>query len=380
MKRTLSLLLSLMLVCLLAPAALADATIAAHVEPDGMYADTVTITLDGPAMANYYYEYRVELVGRNGNTPLTVHRADYVGNTVTLHVDRFSAGSSLIVKCIDTFDPTAEPAGSAGSGGWGGNQAPAEEEEPKEEKVVFSFEGDQLQVSVALEDQFSWATGSFQYTKDGETLDQEYVYRLFTPENAEGDVPLVVTIHGSGECGTDGLKMLTANGLNMCWADPAWQKDHPCYILALQCPNADFSNIEPQRSQWVDEIDRLVRQMKDELHPSKMYLATLSMGSRLTFHLLDLHPDVPFDACLTACGRANEADISDVVRPAMYLVHDSNDPVNKTELGIEAYNILVENGHENVRFTLSYMGYGHGIWSYVYDAANPEFMEWLFAQ
>ena len=64
----------------------------------------------------------------------------------------------------------------------------------------------------------------------------------------------------------------------------------------------------------------------------------------------------------------------------MYLVHDSNDPVNKTELGIQAYNILKENGHENVRFTLSYMGFGHGIWTYVYDAQNPEFMEWLFQQ
>ena len=385
MKKLVSLLLSLMLVCLLAPAAMADATVNAVVQPGGMYANTITVTLDDTAYANYYYEYHVEVVGRNGNTPLTVHRADYVDNTVTLHVDEFSAGSSLIVKCVDTFDPDAEPAGS--SGGRGGNRGAAAdepEEEAKEEKIVFNFEGDQVKVGVALEDKFAWGSGSFQYTKvvddKEETLEQEYVYRLFTPENAEGDVPLVVTIHGSGECGTDGLKMLTANGLNMCWADPAWQKDHPCYILALQCPNADFSNIEPQRSQWVDEIDRLVRQMKEELHPSKMYLATLSMGSRLTFHLLDLHPDVPFDACLTACGRANEADISDVVRPAMYLVHDSNDPVNKTELGIEAYNILKENGHENVRFTLSYMGFGHGIWTYVYDVQNPEFMEWLFQQ
>ena len=43
-------------------------------------------------------------------------------------------------------------------------------------------------------------------------------------------------------------------------------------------------------------------------------------------------------------------------------------------------NILKEAGHPNVRFTLSYMGYGHGIWAYVYDAQHPEFMEWLFAQ
>ena len=55
--------------------ALADVTVNGHVHPGGMYADTVTVTLDGPALANYYYEYQVEVVGRNGNTPLNVYDA-----------------------------------------------------------------------------------------------------------------------------------------------------------------------------------------------------------------------------------------------------------------------------------------------------------------
>lgn len=384
MKKILSLFLILALASLALPA-LADATIDAVVKPDGMVADTITVTLDGPALANYYYEYHVEVVGYNGNTPLTVHRADYVDNTVTLHVDEFSAGSSLIVKCIDTFDPNAEEEASSGGsggsdGGSGGDQAPAEE--APAENIVFSFEGDQITVgSIALEDKFGWGKRTFSYTKDGETLEQEYVYRLYTPDNAEGPVPLVITIHGSGECGSDGKLMLTANGLSMCWADPAWQAEHPCYVLAVQCPSTDFANVDPQRGEFAEEVVALAKDMQEELKPSKTYLATLSMGSRLAFHLLDLHPaDAPFDACLLCCGRANEADISDVTAPALYLVHDSNDPVNKTELGIEAFNILKEAGHPNVRFTLSYMGYGHGIWAYVYDAQHPEFMEWLFAQ
>ena len=227
MKKPLSLIFAMLLACLALPA-MADVTIDAVVKPDGMVADTLTITLDGPALANYYYEYHVEVVGYNGNTPLTVHRADYADNTVTLHVDEFSASSSLIVKCIDTFDPNAEEAGSSGGsgGGSGGDQAPAEE--APAENIVFSFEGDQITVgSIALEDKFSWGKRTFSYTKDGETLEQEYVYRLYTPENAEGPVPLVITVHGSGECGSDGKLMLTANGQSMCWADPAWQAERP---------------------------------------------------------------------------------------------------------------------------------------------------------
>ena len=118
MKRMLSIVLSLVLVCLLLPAAMADGSVNAYVQPGGMYANTVTVTLDEPALANFYYEYHVEIVGRNGNTPLTVYRADYVGNTVTLHVDEFSAGSALLVKCVDTYVPAEENAGGS-RGGWG---------------------------------------------------------------------------------------------------------------------------------------------------------------------------------------------------------------------------------------------------------------------
>lgn len=58
----------MLLACLALPA-MADVTTDAVVKPDGMVADTITVTLDGPALANYYYEYHVEVAGYNGNTP-----------------------------------------------------------------------------------------------------------------------------------------------------------------------------------------------------------------------------------------------------------------------------------------------------------------------
>ena len=189
MKKTLTLILALALMCLALPA-LADVTIDAYVTPGGLYADTLTIELDGPAFANYYYEYQVAAESFMGAEALTVSRADYIGNTVTLHVDAFSADSSLTVKCIDTYNPAAEgdaSDGSAGSPGESSGEQAVPDGEPVEEKIVFSYSGDQIQVgSIYLEDKFSWGSGSFQYTKvdeDGksETLEQEYVYRLYTP-------------------------------------------------------------------------------------------------------------------------------------------------------------------------------------------------------
>ena len=111
--------------------------------------------------------------------------------------------------------------------------------------------------------------------------------------------------------------MLTANRLNMAFVDPSWQEEHPCYVLAVQCPDAAFSNVEPQRSDFVNELAALIDDARAELNPSRTYTASLSMGSRLTYHLLDLHPDVAVDACLMACGRGNEADVKHLVRPTL---------------------------------------------------------------
>ena len=378
----------LMLALLLPMVACADVTYDAYVTENGLRANTITIELEDNAVGNIYYQYVVEVVNSRGaKQELTVHRATFEGKTITLLVDEFAANSQILVKCIDTYVPQeGSTGGSSGSRGGQSSAQATEAPEPVEEKVVFAFDAAQASVgAIALVDQFGWATRTFTYTKvtddKTEALSQEYIYRLYTPkEAAEGPVPLVITIHGSGECGTDGLAMLTSNRLSISFADPSWQEKNPCYVLAVQCPNADFSNIEPQRSDFVHELYQLIHDMKAELKPSKTYLATLSMGSRLAFHLLDLHPDVELDAMLMACGRANEADVSDVTRPAIYLVHDSIDMVNKPEYDLDAYNAMVAAGHQNIRFTLTYMGFNHSIWNYVYDNENTEFMDWLFAQ
>gem|GEM_PF-4329376 len=65
----------------------------------------------------------------------------------------------------------------------------------------------------------------------------------------------------------------------------------------------------------MNELAALIDDARAELNPSRTYTASLSMGSRLTYHLLDLHPDVAVDACLMACG--NEADVKHLVRPAL---------------------------------------------------------------
>lgn len=353
----------------------------AVVAPDGLSAQQVIIHLDETAIADINFEYSVELSSWSGTTPVKIYSVTYEGNTITLETEPFNPTSNLVVKCVDTFNPDAEEPGSGGGGG-SGEEPAGEEPAGFVPRTVFEFtNADMAPIEVDGLDVFDMNTRSFTYTQDGEEKEGEFIYRVFTPEAAlNGEqVPVVYTIHGSGECGTDGVAMLTGNRLSLCFADPSWQAEHPCYVVAIQSPHTDFSNVEPMRSDFVDALYEFFGDMNAELNPSVSYMATLSMGSRLTYHLLDLHPDLPIDACLMACGRGNEADVAHKVRPALYMVHDSIDGLNKPEDDMAAFNDLVAAG-STARFTLTYRGFNHAVWPYVFNNENTQFMEWLFSQ
>jgi len=66
-------------------------------------------------------------------------------------------------------------------------------------------------------------------------------YRLFKPKIKEGKVyPLVVFLHGAGERGNDNEKQITANEGATTWAREEFQNNHPCFVLAPQCPENSY--------------------------------------------------------------------------------------------------------------------------------------------
>lgn len=72
---------------------------------------------------------------------------------------------------------------------------------------------------------------------------QKMAYRIFMPEDegSEKKFPLLISLHGAGHRGKDNLQHLTPYMVG--WLGEAVQKDHPCIIVAPQCPTGQ---------QWVD--------------------------------------------------------------------------------------------------------------------------------
>ena len=131
----------------------------------------------------------------------------------------------------------------------------------------------------------------------------------------------------------------------------------------------------------MDALCELYTSIQEQLNPCKTYVATLSMGSRLTYHMLNRHPEFIADAFLLCCGASSvtdvnwNVDISQIRNRKIIMISAYNDDVVLTADACDTFNTLAKNGND-VSLTLNYEGYGHWIWQYVYD--NPKYMEMLF--
>ena len=145
------------------------------------------------------------------------------------------------------------------------------------------------------------------------------VYRLYTPPFA-GPHPLVLFLHGGGECGTDNLKQLTgtlgAISLAKRWPD--------MYIMAPQAPDhgrgMQFPSFDTRIGAWpqsgrndrgwnrdyLGRVFSVIREMISEgnVDPDRIYVLGLSMGGAGTVRAVSMAPDL-FAAAAPICPSIN---------------------------------------------------------------------------
>ncbi len=367
MRKILSAILAACL--MLTGAALADELVVnAHVEAGGAVADSFTIKPDEALAASVDARFSIEVMvaqgwGPDATTvaqPLTVYEVEYAPDgTITLTTDTFAPGADFTI----TYGTPAKEA--------------TETEPAVEASVIKTWTKENVtRTAYDVVDDFELKTFAGSYTDaEGNTVELPVVYRIYAPENAQG-LPMVVALHGSGESGNDGTVHVTASEIAVCWADPAWQAKHPCIVVAPQWPNADVSNDLELRDKYLEVYKAMFDELQATYAPSKSYLATLSMGSRVGFRYLELYPDT-FDACLMVCGAKQNADLSKLSSTPVWLVHAMSDFVNKAQGSVDVYNQLVtEAGNTDAHLTLLTDEKMNGVFSH----ASRQFVYTTFSQ
>lgn len=192
-------------------------------------------------------------------------------------------------------------------------------------------------------------------------------YILDYPQNAKGNVPLIVFLHGSGERGND-LEKVKAHS-------PFTYKNlikEPVAILAPQCPE----------NTWWDTVTvyNLIEEIKKnyKIDASRIYLTGLSMGGWGTLKLAMEHPEM-FAAVVSVCAptdRVMYANIQQYKNLNMKIFHGGMDDVVLPENAFNFYQAL-HPVNPSAELTI-FPNDNHNSWDSTYS--NPKLYEWMLSK
>jgi len=228
---------------------------------------------------------------------------------------------------------------------------------------------------------------TYAYT-GGEYENEEFRYRLLPPAAVEPGkkYPVVLFLHGAGECGTDNRLQLLYLPAQL--SQPDWREKYPCYLIAPQCrPDKQWVNVpwgDVESAPLGEPSDQLqaalgmLRQVLEDLpvDRNRVYLTGLSMGGFGCWDLAARQPEL-FAAVAPICGGGDEAQAARLASLPIWAFHGADDdavPVVRTRRMIEAVRAA---GGEPRYSELE--GVGHNSWTPAYsDPAG--LIPWMFEQ
>lgn len=178
--------------------------------------------------------------------------------------------------------------------------------------------------------------------------------------------PLVLFLHGRGECGTD-LTRVPVHGLPK---HIAAGQHFPFVVASPQCP--PDSHWPGQLDALEALLDHLITALK--INARQVYVTGLSMGGYGTWHLAARCPQ-RIAAIAPVCGGGLPWLADQLKDVPVWAFHGSRDdvvPLCESRVMVQA----VRAAGGTARLTI-YRGVGHDSWTQTY--ANPQLYAWLLS-
>jgi predicted peptidase len=202
-------------------------------------------------------------------------------------------------------------------------------------------------------------------------------YMLYTPRDyvsSEKSWPLLLFLHGLGECGNNELERVNTHGPSKLAAS---RPDFPLVVVTPQCPPPPGAMNDVPRA-WRPElliqlVDHVAANMR--IDASRVYVTGLSMGGYGTWRLVAAYPH-RFAAAVPVCGGGEPQEMAAALRGVpIWAFHGARDavvPLSESQAMVDA----VRNAGGQVRFTV-YPEAEHDAWTTTYN--NPDVYEWLLS-
>jgi predicted peptidase len=177
--------------------------------------------------------------------------------------------------------------------------------------------------------------------------------------------PLIIFLHGSGECGDD-LDEVAGHGLPKIAAAKA---DFPFVLVSPQSPS--------EKEWWtVESLDVLLDHVLEEyaVDPDRVYLTGLSMGAYGVWDWACHRPEA-FAAIVPIAGEGNDDFADDLKYVPVWAFHGAKDhAVSPAEEERMVNAVNKAGGHAKLTM---YPDLGHNAWDRAYR--DPALYEWLLS-
>jgi len=212
--------------------------------------------------------------------------------------------------------------------------------------------------------------------------------RLYAPQfPVEGKkYPLILFLHGSGECGTNNQKQITV-GLPALLKSLVMRPEQ-VMVLAPQCPVSDWwvkgvsmsadygaaADIAPSLAAALELCRHLVETRQAD--PDRLYITGLSLGGFGTWDAIQRNPAM-FAAAVPICGNGDLRRMREIKSMPIWVFHakdDKNVPVECARRMVQQLKAL---GAKRVNYT-EYETGGHNSWDRAYS--DKQMIEWLLKQ
>ena len=182
--------------------------------------------------------------------------------------------------------------------------------------------------------------------------------------------PLVIFLHGSGECGngTTELDRVAIHGYPM---HAEQGRDYPFILVSPQLPEGDFWGA------YIESLNRLLDHLMATLpvDPKRVYLTGLSNGGTGTYLWGQTNPE-RFAALLPVCGAGIVWLTYKLASTPLWGFHGDQDTAISFEESVRMVEGINARGG-NAKLTI-YPGVGHNCWVYAYD--DPAVLAWMLEQ
>jgi predicted peptidase len=190
--------------------------------------------------------------------------------------------------------------------------------------------------AMLLGNAFAAPSDSCQASKTKMTDGKDMFFRLYVPKNISTDkrYPLVMLLHGIGECGTDNRAQVDREDMSKQWSLDSVKTKYQAFILYPQCPSSSyewgyFNTQTPDRGlaglpaqAAVKVIDSLIKVYP--IDTTRLYVGGLSWGGIGTEALMMTYPN-KFAAAFPCAGENRLNTVNVMTKTPFWIFHGDKD-------------------------------------------------------